>query len=110
MKPSKIILVFTALTAVLLLSACNLLGEVQDHTYKDYWALDDAGELEHGWAPDLLPESATDIHLKYDLDSNAILMAFEFDPVDEAAVTRDCTPGIKCCRRSCRPNGGPMIC
>jgi len=82
---------FLVVATAALLSACNLLGEAQDHTYKDYQALDDAGEFEHGWAPDLLPESATDIHLKYDLDSNAILMAFEFDPADEAAVTRDCT-------------------
>jgi len=74
------------------LAACNPLTAVNDHQYDDYASLAAAGEIEQGWAPDFLPASATDIHLKYDLDANAILMAFDFAPEDGGALARACTP------------------
>ena len=92
MKRDKLILPLILLALSLFLTACNPLNTTTEKYYENHQALADAGEIERGWAPDFLPESATNIHLKYDLENNAILLAFEFDPADAAAMTQACRP------------------
>ena len=91
MRFSQLLLSALVFVAVLL-SACNPLNETFEKHYDDYQSLVDAGEIQRGWAPEFLPESATDIHLKYDLDENAVLLSFAFDPADAEAMTQSCTP------------------
>jgi len=87
----KLTFTLLTLTFLSLLAACNPLSEVHDRQYEDYAALAAAGEVERGWAPKFLPNSATNIHLKYDLDSNAILMAFDLPAADAEELARSCT-------------------
>jgi hypothetical protein len=91
MKSPKSLLVLLFL-AVLLLSACNPLSETREKQYKDYHALVKADEIQRGWAPEFLPTSTTNIHLKYNLDSNTVLLAFDYAPEDADAMTASCTP------------------
>lgn len=77
---------------LVLLAACNPLSETKDRQYRDYDSLAEAGEIERGWAPDFTPRSATNIHLKYELDTNSILLAFDFDAADTKNLTKTCHP------------------
>jgi len=90
MKKSIPILILLA--ALTLLAACNPLTDVQEKQYTDYAALTAAGEQEKGWAPDWLPTSAHNIQLKTNLDTNAILLAFDFDPAEKSALSQRCAP------------------
>jgi hypothetical protein len=92
MKLTKLILGVILLATMGILTACNPLSEVQEKQYNDYTSLVEAGEIERGWAPKFLPASATNIHIKYNLENNAILLAFDFDPADAAAMTQACHP------------------
>jgi hypothetical protein len=91
-KSPRIIVLVTLLTVVAFVAACNPLNEVKDAQYQDYASLVEAGELERGWAPALLPSSATNIHIKYSLENNDILLAFDFAPADAEALTQNCEP------------------
>ncbi len=89
MKSRRILLFLLLLTITALFAACNR-SETQEHAYKDYHALIAAEEMDRGWAPEFLPASAANIHLKYNLDDNAILMAFDFAPEDATSLTKAC--------------------
>jgi hypothetical protein len=91
-RSSKPILLIALLAITILLAACNPLSEVRDNHYKDYQSLAAAGETERGWAPELLPESAENIHLKYNLEDNTVLMAFDFAATDAESLARACQP------------------
>ncbi len=92
MKAAKLLLFTGLFLTMLLLAACNTLNDVHENQYKDYQAITAAGEIQRGWAPEFLPESATNIHLKYNLDTNAVLLAFDFAPADAEAMTTTCRP------------------
>jgi hypothetical protein len=48
-----------------------------------------AGEVDRGWIPDYLPESAFDIHLAYDPSSPRTWCAFKFSPTDSQAFRKN---------------------
>lgn len=49
----------------------------------------ETGELARGWLPVWVPESATDIRLQGDLDTNRIRLSFELPPSDWASLRSD---------------------
>lgn len=90
MRSAKFVFAAALLAAMLGLTACNILSDARSNTYENYESLVSAGEIERGWAPEFLPRSATDIHLDYDLDTNAVLLAFDFAAADLEALTQAC--------------------
>jgi len=92
MSFKKLGLAIGLFVGLLSLAGCGMLSDVRSNSYKDYDAVVAAGEIERGWVPDFLPHSATDIHLKYDLDTNAVLLAFRYADDDGQALSQVCTP------------------
>jgi hypothetical protein len=45
---------------------------------------------EGGWLPDFLPSSATDIRLRYDVDTNEVWIGFDRSGADLAPMDRSC--------------------
>lgn len=63
-----------------LISGClGLIGEIYSNTYDNYEEAVTSGSIERGWIPDFLPVSATNIFEKHDLDTNNIIVKFDFD-------------------------------
>jgi len=44
------------------------------------------GVISRGWVPPQIPESATNIHARYDLDANSVLFAFSYEPGDLGVI------------------------
>jgi hypothetical protein len=80
----------TLLALALLLASC-LPSDYVETNYATQKEAVDAGEWDRGWLPGFTPETATDIHLGYNLDSNDILLTFRTRGED---LTRPagCTP------------------
>ncbi len=69
-------LIIIVLSIVLLKNVFNDYEE----TYPTY--LDAKEMIEHGWIPEFIPEDASEIHLGYDLDTNATLLKFNTNGTD----------------------------
>jgi len=72
-----------------LTTGCRLFEEVHEESFTD--RADASGLIERGWIPELLPPSASDIHVKYDVDSNEAVVSFSYAPADEDDLGSACT-------------------
>ena len=72
----KIIRSFSAGLLILLLS-CN--GMDKDAAYADRAQVEADGAFTKGWAPDFLPDSATNIRESHNLDTNECWLTFTFE-------------------------------
>lgn len=77
-----IVLFVAALGFLALQMVTSLLSDYQEYTYKTYADALNAGVIEQGWLPEFVPETATDIHLGYDIDTNDILLTFDKGDTD----------------------------
>jgi len=77
------------LPSVTLVAACGL-SDTQSASYSDYDAAVADGAIERGWIPAFLPRSATDLHEKHNLDTNASLLHFDLAPADLESLARAC--------------------
>jgi len=66
-------------------------GERAEVFYADAGAARRDGAVERGWIPEWLPKSAREIHELHDIDTNQILLAFSFDPVDRPGLAPSCS-------------------
>lgn len=75
-------LIWTALIIVSAVSAWFVVAgkmEYMEREYADYSAAKAAGELEKGWLPGFLPQSATAIKVINNTDKKSSLAAFHYD-------------------------------
>lgn len=72
----------------LLLVSCDWIESKEGH-YPDMKAAGAAGEISRGWIPTFVPESATDIRLKYDVENNRTWLSFR-GIVDESVLPKTC--------------------
>jgi hypothetical protein len=80
---------------MLVLGACQpvaFLDDVFEQRYADYARAEAAGEVERGWLPPFVPPSATDIRLRYHLDTNAQLLSYEVPLRDVWPDPAFCSP------------------
>jgi hypothetical protein len=83
------ILMIVGLVAILfgLISIlCN--GEISREYYRDYTEAIESGRLYERGFSQILPLSAEDIRLQFDLDSNRFFMTFTYDPHDLASMLK----------------------
>ena len=80
------------LTVFIVLTACSVLSDVRSNTYENYEAVVAAGEIERGWVPEFLPQSSANIYVKYKVDANVSILAFNFAADDLEMLTQACTP------------------
>lgn len=59
--------------------ACS---ETKDAFYSNIDAARKAGAVQKGWIPSVIPESATEIYERHNLDTNRVWMRFRFDRND----------------------------
>ena len=52
----------------------------------------EAGAVARGWLPEFLPPSARDIRERHDLDTNAVILRFSFDPAESGFWSPACQP------------------
>lgn len=79
---------FLYILSFVFFSSCNLL-ETKEYRYKD--VADAQESVARGWIPrQLLPPSANTIWLRYDLDSNNVLLAFRFSQEDFKDLLEQC--------------------
>ncbi len=83
--------VIVVLIAAALIAACSLI-DTQSASYADYRAVEANGAIGRGWIPAFLPESATDVREKHNLDTNTKLVRFDFDAGDLETLTQACPP------------------
>jgi hypothetical protein len=83
--------VIVLLIAAALIAACSLI-DTQSASYADYGAVEATGAIGRGWIPAFLPESATDVREKHNLDTNTELVRFDFDARDLGTLTQACPP------------------
>ncbi len=65
--------------------------------------------IQHGWLPEFLPPSATDIRERHDLDTNAVILRFHF-PVNETGFWNGACQPVdldQAGRPDLRPDGQP---
>ena len=74
---------FPVLIAVLALSGCV---EQSHRHYASRSGAVAAGELARGWLPVWVPETAAEIRLQGDLDTNRVWLSFELPPSDSAEL------------------------
>jgi hypothetical protein len=80
-----------ACIALLALYVWLTLGETQENRYANYA---EASESQRrGWLPATLPQSATEIHEWYDLDTNECFGSFRFDTTERSAIELTLRPG-----------------
>jgi hypothetical protein len=95
-KGARLTVILAILAALFVTAGCRsaslLLSDQQASTYADYEAVQASGNMERGWIPERLPESASDIRLKYDIDTNEILLTFHFDPAEMDDLLAQCAP------------------
>jgi hypothetical protein len=72
-----------------LVAACGL-GDTQSSSYADHDAAVADGAIARGWIPAFLPRSATDLHEKHNLYTNASLLRFDFAPGDLESLAQAC--------------------
>lgn len=83
------------LAAVLSCSGCSALSGsdgVVVGRYKDYANAVDSGVFEHGWLPQQIPKSATNIEEIHVIDSGEVWIRFEYDERDISLLTDECRP------------------
>ena len=66
-------LMIITLAIIYLLERFN---DVVDHHYKNYNSLIQSETFSHGWVPGYLPKDVSDIHIRYSIDSNRVIMRF----------------------------------
>ena len=71
----------------LLSVACR---ETVESSYPDLATARLEGALSRGWLPAYLPESATSLRERHNLDSNATLLFFRFDSADAFTASAPC--------------------
>ena len=83
MTRKTVLIIFSLVSTALLLGACqaaNLISnDYSEYTFETYAEAEKSGEIERGWIPEFVPETAKDIHLGYDIDTNDILLTFTVD-------------------------------
>ncbi|MCD4754147.1 MAG: hypothetical protein K8R40_13840 [Anaerolineaceae bacterium] len=84
-------LIFVALNFMALQIAARFLSDYEEYTYKTYADALSAGAIDRGWIPDFIPETAKDIHLGYNIDTNDIALTFNKGSADLTEVP-GCTP------------------
>jgi|GEM_PF-1470426 hypothetical protein len=86
----SIVLLAAAIALPVIATGCRLFDEVREETFGDAAA---ASQLvEHGWIPEFLPPSASDGHIRYDLDDNETILSFSYAPADAGTLEAACTP------------------
>ena len=67
-----------------LLSACS---EVSTSYYPTYEAAVKDGAVKRGWIPEIVPESATELHEEHDLDTNNVWLRFNLSNSEKSRLT-----------------------
>jgi hypothetical protein len=70
-----------------LLASC---GETIESSYTTLAAARQDGAIARGWLPPYLPQSATSLRERHNLDSNQSLLAFTFDPAETFMNSAPC--------------------
>jgi len=78
--------------ASVLIITCTACTEQQEASYADLAAAERAGAIQRGWVPDWLPQSARGLREVHNLDTNQNMLAFRYDPSDQLAVPKSCSP------------------
>ena len=81
---NNIILKLKIIILALLITACT---DIIEEYYTNYADVVKSGDLEKGWIPSFLPESAYDIYDKHNLDTNEIWIRFHFNKIDLTELT-----------------------
>lgn len=69
---------------ILLLTFCS--DEIENY-YSDYNSMKVSDSYKKGWIPDFIPESASDIYEKHNLDNNKVWISFKCNISDLSQVT-----------------------
>lgn len=77
---------------ILLLVGCDFL-EVRDHHFASYHDAVEAGGVAKGWVLELVPTTARDLRVRYDLDTGEVVNAFTADRAAVAALLDSRLPG-----------------
>lgn len=84
-------LALSVMVIVLVWCGCQRL-ETQESSYATAALAREAGAVRRGWLPEFLPPSATDIREHHNLDTNAVILRFSFDPAESGFWTQACLP------------------
>lgn len=74
--------------ALLVLVSCDWIESKEGH-YPDMKAAAAAGEISRGWIPAFVPQSASDIRIKYDVENNRTWLSFR-GTVDQSTLHDTC--------------------
>ncbi len=95
-KSARLTAMLAISVALFLVTGCAsarlFFTDQQTYAYADYKAAQASDMIERGWIPEYLPESASDINLKYDIDTNEIMLTFQFDPAEMDDFLSQCAP------------------
>lgn len=76
--------------ASLITGCLGLLDTVVTNKYQNYQQVVSEGAFDKGWIPEFLPTSAFNILEKYDLDTNEIILKFNFDVNESTDLKQNC--------------------
>ncbi|MGK7949074.1 MAG: hypothetical protein AB4368_09785 [Xenococcaceae cyanobacterium] len=88
-KPIRVSL-FLLLPITFMTGCWGFLDTIDSNTYQNYEETVAKGAIERGWIPDFLPVSAINIQEKHDLDTNEIILKFNFDLTDSEKLLQSC--------------------
>lgn len=93
-KKRKILVTAAVILLVLVVASFCLtrwhyIGETREEFYENLDAAKKGDAMHGGWIPQVLPESAYDIYVAYDLDTNNVWARFRFDKRDINRLIRE---------------------
>jgi hypothetical protein len=81
-------LAFTVILAAVLAMGC---GETRDAAYEDIAQAVRDGAVQRGWVPTWLPKSSREIHLTYNLDTNASMLSLRYSKQENWVPPSQCS-------------------
>ena len=75
----KLLFIILGITVVIISAhqiKTRFIDDYEESIYKTYEDALNAGMIDKGWIPEFIPDTAENIHLKYDIDTNELLLTF----------------------------------
>ena len=81
---------FLILPGTLITGCIGNWDTIVNNKYQNYEEIIEHAGIERGWIPKFIPTSAVNINEKHDLDTNEIILKFNFDVNESTDLKQNC--------------------